>query len=116
MTRAEDLIETGASLDMDALLRWVAAELVSPARQGDELLFSDRECARVRLICALRYDMEVDEPSLPVVLSLVDQLYETRARLALLTAAIYRQDDAVRAAIAAAVAERAANDRLDNSR
>jgi chaperone modulatory protein CbpM len=116
MTRAEELIETAAALDMDALLRWVAADLVSPARQGDELLFSDRECARVRLICALRYDMEVEEPSLPVVLSLVDQLYETRARLALLTAAIHRQDEAVRAAIAAAVAERAADMRPDGGR
>jgi chaperone modulatory protein CbpM len=95
---------------MDALLRWVAAELVSPVRHEDDLLFSDRECARVRLICALHFDMEVEEPSLPVVLSLVDQLYETRARLARLAAAIHRQDEAVRAAIAAAVAEGAATE------
>lgn len=54
--------------------------------------------------------MEVDEPLLPVVLSLVDQLYETRARLARLAAAIHKQDEAVRAAIAAAVAEGAADD------
>lgn len=33
MIRAEDLIESGDALDMDALLRWVAAELVSPAQQ-----------------------------------------------------------------------------------
>lgn len=110
MTRAEELIETAAALDMDTLLRWVAAELVSPTRQGDELLFSDRECARVRLICSLRWEMEVEEASLPIILSLLDQLYETRARMARLAAAIQRQDEAVRAAIAAAVAEGAGDD------
>lgn len=51
--------------------------------------------------------MEVDEPSLPVVLSLVDQLYETRARMARLTAAIHRQHETVRTSIAAAVADAA---------
>ena len=107
MTRADELIDGAAALDMDALLRWVAADLVSPARRGDDLVFSERDCARVRLICALRYDMEVEEPTLPVVLSLVDQLYETRARMARLTAAIHRQHETVRTAIAAAVADAA---------
>lgn len=102
MTPAEKLVETAAALDMDALLRWVAAELVTPAREGEALLFSDRDCARVRLICALRFDMEVEEPSLPIVLSLLDQLYETRARLTRLAVAVQRQDAAVRAAIVAA--------------
>jgi chaperone modulatory protein CbpM len=105
MTRAEELIANISALDMDALLRWVAAELVSPDRHGEELLFSERECARVRLICELRWDMEVEEQSLPIVLSLLDQLYESRRLVTSLTAAIHKQDESVRAAIAAAVAE-----------
>ena len=39
------------------------------------------ECARVRLICTLRYELEIDPDTLLVVLSLVDQLYDTRQRL-----------------------------------
>ena len=61
------------------------------------------ECARVRLICTLHYELEIDPETLPVVLSLVDQLYDTRQRLLSLTAAVAAQDQAVQAAIVAAM-------------
>jgi chaperone modulatory protein CbpM len=61
------------------------------------------ECARVRLICTLHYELEIDVDTLPVVLSLVDQLYDTRQRLLSLTAAIAAQDPNVQAAIIAAL-------------
>lgn len=63
------------------------------------LQFSDRECARVRLICTLRYEYEVEEDTMPVVLSLLDQLYETRHKLNSLAAAVASQDSDVRNAI-----------------
>jgi chaperone modulatory protein CbpM len=44
----------------------------------------------------------VDGSALPVVLSLLDQLSDTRQRLLSLTRAIKTQDDPVRLAIAAA--------------
>ena len=61
------------------------------------------ECARVRLICSLHYDIEVDADTLPVVLSLIDQLYDTRQRLLSLSAAIAAQDKSIQAAILAAM-------------
>ena len=61
------------------------------------------ECARVRLICTLHYDLEIDAENLPVVLSLVDQLYDTRQRLLSLTAAIASQDPTIQTAIMAAM-------------
>jgi chaperone modulatory protein CbpM len=61
------------------------------------------EFARVRLICTLHYELEIDPETLPVVLSLVDQLYDTRQRLLSLTAAVAAQDQAVQAAILAAM-------------
>jgi chaperone modulatory protein CbpM len=61
------------------------------------------ECARVRLICTLHYELEIDAETLPIVLSLMDQLYDTRRRLLSLTAAVAAQDKDVQAAILAAL-------------
>lgn len=102
MMRAQELAGDIAILSVADLLRWIAADLVAPIRSRGDFMFSDRECARVRLICALRWDMEVDEQSLPVVLSLLDQLYAARAETAVLADAVARQSPAVQAAIAAA--------------
>ena len=63
------------------LARWVEADWVRPARRRGELVFSDSDVARIRLILDLRGPLEVEERTLPVVLSLVDQLYTTRWHL-----------------------------------
>ena len=65
--------------------------------------FSDMECARIRLICTLTYELEIDSGALPVVLSLLDQLYDTRRRLMSLTRAVTLQDKTIQAAIVAAM-------------
>ena len=57
------------------------------------------ECARVRLICTLTYELEIDSGALPVVLSLLDQLYDTRQRLLSLSRAVAVQDKTIQAAI-----------------
>ena len=57
----------------------------------------------VQLIYTLHYELEIDPETLPVVLSLVDQLYDTRQRLMSLTAAVAAQDQAVQVAILAAM-------------
>ena len=67
------------------------------------LFFTDMESARVQLICMLHYELEIDVDTLPVVLSLIDQLYDTRQRLLSLTAAVMVQDKNVQAAIIAAM-------------
>ena len=61
------------------------------------------EWAGVGLIGTLHYEIDVDAGALPVVLSLRDQLYETRQNLLSLTAAIRAQDETVQAAIMAAL-------------
>jgi chaperone modulatory protein CbpM len=103
MMGIDDLVERIAALQRSDLEAWIGEGLISPQREAGALLFSDMECARVRLICTLRYELEVDAESLPVVLSLVDQLYDTRQRLLSLTAAVAAQDKAVQAAILTAI-------------
>jgi chaperone modulatory protein CbpM len=70
------------------LRHWLEQDFVRPARQGGEPAFREIDIARVRLIRELHTDLDVDEPTLPLVLSLLDQLYATRRQLRLVLEAL----------------------------
>ena len=103
MMRVEELLSAIAALQRSDLESWIREELVAPQQHEETLVFSEMECARVRLICTLHYELEIDAGTLPVVLSLIDQLYDTRQRLRSLTAAVAAQDKATQAAVLAAI-------------
>ena len=103
MMRVDDLVEEISALQRSDLEAWISEDLVTPRHESGMLLFTDMECARVRLICTLHYELDIDPETLPVVLSLVDQLYDTRQRLLSLTAAVAAQDKDIQAAIIAAM-------------
>lgn len=103
MMAIDDLLATISMLQRNDLERWISEELVAPEQAAESLLFSDRECARVHLICTLTYELEIDSGTLPVVMSLLDQLYDTRQRLLSLAGAVAVQDKTVQAAIVAAM-------------
>jgi len=103
MMRVDEIVEQIDALQQSDLDTWISEELVSPQEDGGALIFSEMECARIRLICTLRYELEIEADTLPVILSLVDQLYQTRQHLLKLTAAVAAQDKAVQAAILAAI-------------
>ena len=115
MMRVDDLVAAISSLQRSDLEAWIREELVVPRQEAGTLLFTDMECARVRLICTLHYELEIDAGTLPVVLSLVDQLYDTRQRLLSLTAAVTAQDQNVQAAIIAAMEPNAGSSGADKS-
>lgn len=102
MMTADELLGTISTLQRADLERWISEELVAPRQHQAAWLFSDMECARVRLICTLTYELDIDSDTLPIMLSLLDQLYDTRQRLFSLTAAVAAQDETVQAAIIAA--------------
>jgi len=103
MMRVDELVEAISALQRSDLEAWIREEIVVPRQDAGTLLFGDMECARVRLICTLRYELEIDTETLSVVLSLLDQLYDTRQRLLSLTAAVAAQDKDIQAAIIAAM-------------
>lgn len=70
-----------AALDEADLERWIGAGHVRAERQGGDLVFQEIDVERVRLILELRDVMQVNEEALPVVLSLLDQLYALRRQL-----------------------------------
>lgn len=63
------------------LERWILHQLVLPDSIAGGYMFRDVDVARVRLIRELRDDLAVNEEALPIVLSLLDQLYEIRRRM-----------------------------------
>ncbi len=103
MIAIDDLLAAISTLQRNDLERWIREELVIPRQDAGLLLFSDKECARVRLICTLTHELDIDSDTLPVVMSLLDQLYDTRQRLLSLTRAVARQDETVQSAIIAAM-------------
>jgi chaperone modulatory protein CbpM len=105
MMRVDELLSTIAVLQRSDLEVWIRDELVAPQLEAETLIFTEMECARVRLICTLHYELEIEPGTLPVVLSLIDQLYETRRRLKSLTAGVAAQEKAIQAAIIAAMGQ-----------
>jgi chaperone modulatory protein CbpM len=99
MISIDDLVQAISALQRGDLEAWIREELVTPREEAGILLFTDMEYARVRLICTLHYELEIDAETLPVVLSLLDQLYDTRQQLLSLTAAVAAQEKDVQEAI-----------------
>ena len=87
-------------VDRVELTQWIEAGWVIPQRrEPEEPSFSDLDVARVCLICDLRRDLAVEEETMPLVLSLLDQVYALRRQMNALAAAIREQPDDVRQAI-----------------
>ena len=67
---------------------WMANDWVRPRQDWGEPRFSEADVARIRLILDLRDAMALDAEAIPVVLGLVDQLYDERNRVRALCDAI----------------------------
>ncbi len=72
---------------------WVARAWVRPDGAPGHYLFHPIDEARVRLILELRHELHVDEDALPLVLSLLDQLYAARRHMRRLHDAIASHPD-----------------------
>jgi chaperone modulatory protein CbpM len=103
MITASELVRTVSRLETDALQRWIESGWVLPVGDDDDQRFDTADVARVRLICELHYELQIEEDSLSVVLSLMDQLYTTRRALQTLMSAVAAQPEDVRTRIAALI-------------
>ena len=85
------------------LTAWVERGWVRPDETGAEWIFEEVDVARVRLIHDLRYAMAVQDEVIPLVLSLLDQIYALRGQMRAVARAVEGQPEAVRSAILAAL-------------
>ncbi len=88
-----------ADLPVIELTEWVERGWVLPEAAESGWVFHEIDVARVRLIHDLRRDMDVAAETVPLVLSLLDQVYELRGRLRAVMQAVQGQPADVRQAI-----------------
>ena len=67
---------------------WIDSEWLRPEGTRGHYLFCEIDEARARLIVELRDDMGINDEGVPVVLSLLDQLYAARRQMLRLREAI----------------------------
>lgn len=106
MMRLDAVVLLFADLDAAELAGWIAQGWVRPEQAGDEPIFQDIDIARVRLVYDLRRAMAIAEDMMPLVLSLLDQVYELRGELAAISSALKAQPADVRDAVLAALERR----------
>jgi chaperone modulatory protein CbpM len=90
------LIAQFTYLERRVLLTWIEDGVIAPQRDEQGYLFDQVDEARVALACDLHYRMGLEHASLPVILSLIDQLHDARHHLRALTQAVAEQSDTVR--------------------
>jgi len=99
MIAFDDLLHRFKGLDHHELTRWVENRWVLPQRDNDTWLFHDVDVARVELICEIRHDFALDDEALPLVLGLLDQIYDLRRQLRRVCDALAAQPPEVQAVI-----------------
>jgi chaperone modulatory protein CbpM len=99
MVGLDALIDRFSGLDRIELLRWVENRWVLPERRGGSWVFHEVDIARVELILEIRREFALDEEAMPLVLGLLDQVYDLRRKLARLCDAIEAQPAEIRDAI-----------------
>jgi chaperone modulatory protein CbpM len=85
------------------LIAWVERGWVRPQQTGTGPIFHDIDIARIRLIHDMRVGMRIEDETIPMILSLLDQVYDLRAGLRAVLRAVDAQPAPLREAILAAI-------------
>jgi chaperone modulatory protein CbpM len=99
MIALEELVGRLRGLDRHELTQWIENRWVLPERRGHTWVFHDVDVARVELILEIRHEFAIDEEALPVVLGLLDQVYDLRRQLRRMCDALAAQPPDVQNAI-----------------
>lgn len=92
-----------SGLNEPELVAWIERGWIRPDTTGADPELHDIDIARIRLIHDLRTLMQIEDETIPLVLSLLDQVYELRAGLRAVLRAVEAQPAAVREAILAGI-------------
>ena len=92
----KEVIKPSLGVTEIRLETWVKRGWVSPAQSKNGYLFSELDVARCELIRQFRDDLEIDSETIPVLLSLIDQLHGLRRELRTVMKAIDNQPQDIR--------------------
>ena len=100
MKTIEEVLEMPqARIDRQTLEEYITREWLRPVSHPSGWYFEDIDIARLELVCHLTQDINVNDEGMDVVLSLLDQLYSTRAHMQKLHNAISQQPPEVQTSI-----------------
>jgi chaperone modulatory protein CbpM len=99
MIAFEELLHRLRGLERHDLTRWIENRWVLPEPRGQTWIFHDVDIARVELILEIRREFAVDEEALPVILGLLDQVYDLRRQLRRMCDALAAQPREVQEAV-----------------
>jgi chaperone modulatory protein CbpM len=99
MKRLDDVLTELRTLNADEVMSWIEARWVLPDPDDQGLCFRPVDVARLRLIQELRHELLVDADTMPLVLSLVDEMYALRRRLGALAHALAEAPSEVRTTV-----------------
>ena len=92
-----DVVVEVSEITLTRLRVWVSEGWVVPSRdEAGAPQFDAMDVARLRLLCHLKDELDLGDEAMPVVLSLLDQVYGLRRELKALARAVDRQPEAVR--------------------
>lgn len=95
----DELLARHAGLEHHEVRGWIAEGWVRPERAGDTWNFAAVDVARVELILEIRREFAIAEEGLPLVLSLLDQVYALRRQMGRLCDALATQPPEVQQAL-----------------
>ena len=81
MITLETLCVRIGNVPADEVQGWIDSEWLRPEGAPGHYLFREIDEARAILIRELRHDLGVNEEGVPIVLSLLDQLYASRRQM-----------------------------------
>lgn len=110
MITFEEVLALVQPLKADQLSLWIERRWVRPEQHGGEIRFADVDIARIRLIHDIHYTMEVAPDTVPIMLSLIDQLYAARRQMRGVMSAINTLSPDLRDAVLANLREEAQRD------
>ncbi|QCO03346.1 chaperone modulator CbpM [Azospirillum argentinense] len=102
MMTLNELRRSFVDLDAAELDRWIDNRWIRPEGRPGAYVFHEIDVARAHLVAELR-ELAIDDEALPLVLSLLDQLYSVRRQMKLLHKAINAQPEEVRRAFLVSV-------------
>ncbi len=106
MKRLENVLsDMDRFIDQHVLEDFIARGWVCPVRDETDYIFDDIDVSRIYLICELHIDMKFEDDAVDIILSLMDQLYDSRARLDKITKALKNQPNAIQTEILANIAK-----------
>ena len=99
MLSEQEIVRLIKGLRHKDLAEWMELGLVRPERREGRCVYREIDVARLRLIVEIRDEMKEERETIPLVLSLIDQVHGLRHELHRLASAVDAQPETVRAKI-----------------